>query len=110
MNTIKAAAILLLATAGAAASATDIVAVPASTVAGPAQVTRAQVKLELQLAIANGEIRHGDLADFEALVAPGAQRTVLADNGAKPVQTNPGVDAQTRTAQTSDVTAKSSGR
>ena len=109
MNTIKAAAILFLATAAVAASAADLAAVPAGTAAGPTQVTRAAVKQELQLAIANGEIRHGDLVDFEALVAPTAQRTALADNRSKPAQMNLVGDAQTRTAQATDTAAKSSG-
>jgi hypothetical protein len=73
MNSIKAAAILFFATAAAAAIAAE----PA---AAPAPVTREQVKQELTQAIAAGEIRHGDLADFQALVTPSAPRAALADN------------------------------
>jgi hypothetical protein len=76
MNSIKAAAILVFAAAGAAATA-------AEPVAAPAPVTREQVKQELAQAIAAGEIRHGDLTDFQALVAPPAPRTALAGANAK---------------------------
>ena len=84
MSTIKAAAILFFATAATAASATDFVSVPTST---QSQITRVQVKQELQQAIANGEIRHGDLVDFQGLVEQSVQRTTLADNRAKPAET-----------------------
>lgn len=84
MNTIKAAAIFFFATAATAASAADLVSVPTST---QSQTTRAQVKQELQQAIANGEIRHGDLVDFQSLVEPLIQRTTLADNRVKPAET-----------------------
>jgi hypothetical protein len=112
-KTIKTAAILLLATAGvaasAAASATDLVAVPAST---PTQVTRAQVKQELQQAIANGEIRHGDLADFQSLVEPTAQRVAVAATQTKPANAardEKAPEAQAHAAQTGAASDTSSG-
>ncbi len=77
MNTTKAAAIFLVATVSAASWAADVTAIPASTQSG---ITRAQVGHELQHAIANGEIKHGDLVDFHELVAPSAPRTALVDN------------------------------
>ena len=76
MNSIKAAAILVFATAAS-------VAIAAEPVSAPAPVTREQVKQELAQAIAAGEIRHGDLTDFQGLVASPAPRTALAGNNAR---------------------------
>lgn len=105
MNTIKVAAILFFAAATTAASAADLVTVPTST---QSQTTRAQVKQELQQAIANGEIRHGDLVDFQSLVEPSAQRATLADNRGK---TNTVANASEAPAQSrqASVAAPSSG-
>jgi hypothetical protein len=40
--------------------------------------TRDEVKAELRVAIANGEIKHGDLVDFQELVANRPQSSRLA--------------------------------
>jgi hypothetical protein len=108
-KTINTAAILLLVTAGAAASAADLVSVPAS---APTQVTRAQVKQELQQAIVNGEIRHGDLADFQSLVEPSVQRVAVASTNEKPANTardEKASETQAHVAQTGAGAATSSG-
>jgi hypothetical protein len=102
-KTINTAAVLLLVTAGA--SAADLVSVPAS---APTQVTGTQVKQELQQAIANGEIRHGDLADFQSLVEPSAQRVAVASTNANPVNAvrdEKASEAQARVAQTGAATS-----
>lgn len=50
--------------------------------------TRDEVKAELRVAIANGEIKHGDLVDFQELVAnrPQSSRLVRTENRDNAVQ------------------------
>ncbi|HYD81325.1 MAG TPA: DUF4148 domain-containing protein [Paucimonas sp.] len=116
MNMTKTAAILLLATAAAAASAADLVSIPLTAESGPAAqsgLTRAQVQQELREAIARGEIRHGDLADFHALLEASAPRAQAADNGGKPTDRTAGAnpnEAQARVSQAGSANGSSSGR
>lgn len=82
MNTKSTAALIFFGvlSLGAAAGEPD-----AAAKAAQPGVTRTQVAQELRHAIANREIRHGDLADFHGLLETAASRGAVIAADAAPV-------------------------
>jgi len=75
MTTKQLFAILALSTISLSAMAVEGVAVDLQSNGAR---TRDEVKAELRVALANGEIKHGDLVDFQELVAYRPQSSRLA--------------------------------
>lgn len=96
MNAKNIIATLGLVTMSLSALASDIDAVVIHTSQGK---TRAEVKAELNEAIAKGEIVHGDLADFQQLLASAQQDRMVAQADKKDRRTQDVAKAPAKAAQ-----------